>query len=347
MNTGKTIILLLTLAAAGQVGASELATPLPELSQNSWASVGIMLTVVIAAIGFVGLLVASAQKVDLHYGMGDVYLSVPIALGCWLGLGGLMFMFSRGDDLLPYLQDKLWMAGGLLAVSLALSFVLVKRCNPDSGFFGLIFATFGRLFADTLSQLLSVLIILCGLWVIFGGRKQNGEKVSFMGRLGCTFAFVWMFNLVWGSIRTTTREPVSAANGYLLAILNMLCVAGALYAGYEYTHRLPVASTSALVEAVRSGDSERALDIIANNPMLDRTPAIEVALREGRNSMLNHIIRDKSDLEDAMLHAETHGLQRMDGFLKSKYMKSFPQGESPSAEEKAEAVKVAASAIVG
>ena len=122
MNTGKTIILLLTLAAAGQVGASELATPLPELSQNSWASVGIMLTVVIAAIGFVGLLVASAQKVDLHYGMGDVYLSVPIALGCWLGLGGLMFMFSRGDDLLPYLQDKLWMAGGLLAVSLALSF---------------------------------------------------------------------------------------------------------------------------------------------------------------------------------------------------------------------------------
>lgn len=347
MNKGNRTILLLSLVAAGQASATDFATPLPEISQNTWATVAIIVASVFAILGFIGLLVASAQKVDLHYGMGDVYLSVPIALGCWLGVGGLLYMFFRGDDLLPYMLDKLWMFGGLLVLSLLLSFVFVKRCNPGSGFFGLTFATFGRIFADTLSQLFSVLIILCGLWVIFGGRKQNGEKVSFMGRLGCTFAFVWMFNLIWGSIRTTTREPVSATNGYLLAILNVLCVGGALYGLYQYSHRLPEEAPSVLVEAVRKGDSERALAIIANNPMLDRTPAIEVALREGRNSMLNHIIRDKSDLEDAMLHAETHGLQRMDGFLKSKYKKSYPQGEEPSAVEKAKAVKDAASVIVG
>lgn len=330
MSAGKTTVLLLSLVAAGQASAADYATPLPEIYQNTWATVAIMAAIVFAVLGFIGLLVASAQKVDLHYGMGDVYLSVPIALGCWLGWVGLFFMFSRGDDLLPYLHKPLWMAGGLLALSLVLSFVLVKRCNPGSGIFGRIFATFGRIFADTLSQLFSVLIILCGLWVIFGGRKQNGEKVSFMGRLGCTFAFVWMFNLIWGSIRTTTREPVSASNGYLLAILNVLCVAGALYGGYVYTHRLPVVESSVLVEAVRNGDSDRALDVIANNPMLDRAPAIEVALRGGKISMLNHIIRDEYDLELAKQHAETHGLQSMTAFLEDKYKKSVREEQNSS-----------------
>ena len=331
MIAGKKLIPLLSLSVAGQVCAADIATPLPEVALDSWSTIAMTLTIVIAVVGFIGLLVASAQKVDLHYGMGDVYLSVPIALGCWLGLGGLMFMFSRGDDLLPYLHDMLWMAGGLLALSLLLSFVLVKRCNPQSGVFGLIFATFGRIFVDTLSQLFSVLIILCGLWVIFGGRKQNDEKVSFMGRLGCTFAFVWLFNLIWGSIRTTTREPVSSTNGYLLAILNVLCVAGALYGGYVYTHRLPVVPSSALVEAVRDGNSDRALDIIANNPMLDRAPAIEVALRDSKTTMLNHIIRDEYDLEVAKQHAETHGLQRMKTFLDDKSKESVREKNSSSA----------------
>ena len=331
MKNGIIMALLFLLGAVGQAAAADLATPLPEIAQNTWFTIAITLTIVFVIVGFVGLLVASAQKVDLHYGMGDVYLSVPIALGCWLGLGGLIFMFSRGDDLLPYLQDKLWMAGGLLALSLFLSFVLVKRCNPGAGIFGVIFATFGRIFVDALSQLFSVLILLCGLWVIFGGRKKDGEKVPFMGRLGCTFAFVWLFNLIWGSIRTTTREPISATNGYLLAILNVLCVAGALHGGYEYTHRLPVASSSALVDAVHVGNTGSALAIIANNPMLDRAPAIEVALRRGKTTMLNHIIRDEYDLAVAMQHAETHGLQRMSDFLKSKQKKSIQDRRSSPA----------------
>lgn len=319
MNALKKIVgLVLTIAAALPVQAQEIAQPLPEVAlQTCWGTV-VVVALVVGVLGFVGLLVATAQKVDLHNGMGDVYMSVPLALACWLGLAGAAFIGHRGDDLLPYMQPEMWLAVGLFVFSLLLSFILVKRCNPDSGFFGLLFAAFGRLFVDILSQLLSLLTLLGGIWVIFGGRKQDGEKVSFLGRLGCAVVFAWMFNLVWGSIRTTTRESVSASNGYLLGVLNVLCVAAFVYGGYEYVTRMAELPPSALVAAVRAGDREQTLQIIADNPMMERGPAIEVALREKNRAMLNLIIRNDSDLALAMQHAETHGLSAMADFLREK-----------------------------
>lgn len=322
------IMSLLPLVAVLPAQAAELAQPLPEVAlQSCWGTV-LILAAVVGIIGFVGLLVATAQKVDLHYGMGDVYLSVPLALACWLGLAGAAFIGHRGDDLLPYMQAELWLAGGLFVLALVFSFLLVRRCNPGCGFIGLVFAAFGRLFVDILSQLLSLLTLLGGLWVIFGGRKQDGEKVSFLGRLGCAAAFAWMFNLVWGSIRTTTRESVSSTNGYLLGVLNVLCVAGALYGGYEYVHRMAVLPPSALVESVRIGNREQTLQIIADNPMMSRGPAIEVALRSQNYAMLNLVIRNKSDLTLAMQHAETHGLNNMFAFLRQKYDSSIAANQN-------------------
>ena len=312
-------VTLMVLLAAGSVQASTatMATPLPEAALHGFGGIILICLVVLAVLGFIGLLTASAEKVDLHYGMGDVYLSVPIALACWTSLAGMGVMGYRGDDLLPYLQDKLWLSGGLLALSLFLSFILVRRCNPQAGWLGLTVAAFGRLFVDAISQLLSILVVLSGLWVIFGGKK-NGEGTSLLGRLGCAFAFIWMFNVVWGSIRATTREKVSSANGYLLGILNVICIAGAAYGGYVYTHREPQLPSSELVAAVSAGSTEQALRLIAQNPMMNRTPAIEVALREGDRAMLNCIVRDWEDLETAITHAETHGLHNMLNFLQQK-----------------------------
>ncbi len=327
-NYKRFIVTLLLVLAALPAQAAVSVTPLPEQTlQTCWSAV-IAVAAVLGVVGFIGLLVATAQKVDLHYGMGDVYMSVPLALACWLGLAGAAFIGHRGDDLLPYMQTELWLAAGVFVFSLVLSFVLVKRCNPGCGFFGLVLAAFGRLFVDILSQLFSLLTLLGGIWVIFGGRKHDGEKVSFLGRLGCAVVFAWMFNLVWGSIRTTTREPVSSANGYLLGVLNVLCVAGALYGGYEYVHRMAVLPPSALVESVRSGNRERALQIIADNPMMDRGPAIEVALRSQNYAMLNLVIRNKSDLTLAMQHAETHGLNNMFAFLRQKYDSSIAANQN-------------------
>ena len=317
-------ILVLLLALGSQAFAATSAEPMP--SQEFMGNVGIF-AAVLGVLGFIGLLTASAQKVDLHYGMGDVYLSVPVALAAWLGVASLAIMGWRGDDLLPFMQEKLWLSGGSVVLALVLSFVLVRRCNPESGVVGVSFAAFGRLFVDTLSQLFSILVVLSGVWVIFGGRKQNGEKVSFLGRLGCAFAFAGLFNLVWGSIRTTTKEPVSSANGYLLGILNVLCMAGAGYAGYVYSHRVPELQPAALVEAVKAQDVEQSLRIIAENPMLDRQLAIENAVRNDYRRMLNIIVRDSLDLEQAMQYAEVNGKESTLRFLKEKEFLSSAKPE--------------------
>lgn len=320
MNKLRTLLLAFSLFAfaAPVHAASVQAEPLPEVAHHSVWNVVLVIASVFGILGFIGLLVATAQKVDLHYGMGDVYLSVPLGIACWSSLVGFGYMAWRGDDLLPYLQAPIYIACGLFILSLVLSFILVKRCNPQVGVFGLIFAAFGRLFVDILSQLCSILVLLSGIWVIFGGRKQNGEKVSFLGRLGCAFAFAWMFKLVWGSIRTTTREEVSSTNGYLLALLNMLCIAGALYGGYAYSHRMPAAQPSELVQAVLRNNQEEALKIIAENPMLDRTPAIHSAIRYMNGPMLNILIRSSSELDETMEYARGQGLANVLVFLKAK-----------------------------
>ncbi len=305
--------------------ASVQAEPLPEVAHHCVWNVVLVVASVLGILGFVGLLVATAQKVDLHYGMGDVYLSVPLGLACWTSLVGFGYMAWRGDDLLPYLQTPVIISYVLFFLSLLLSFILVKRCNPQAGIVGLIFAAFGRLFVDILSQLCSILVVLSGIWVIFGGRKQNGEKVSFLGRLGCAFAFAWMFKLVWGSIRTTTREPVSSTNGYLLAVLNMLCIAGALYGGYAYTHRMPVVQTSELVQAVLHNNQEATLKIIAENPMMDRTPAIHTAIKYTNGPMLNILIRSRSELAETIEYAQGEGLANVLAFLRAKHRLSCPE----------------------
>lgn len=316
MNVG--ILLILLTAGSVQASATTTATPLPEMALHGFGGTILICVLVLAVLGFIGLLTASADKVDLHYGMGDVYLSVPIALACWTSLAGMGVMGYRGDDLLPYLQEKLCLSCGLLVLSLLLSFILVRRCNPQAGLLGVTIAAFGRLFVDTISQLLSILVVLSGVWVIFGGKEKKGEGTSLLGRLGCAFAFIWMFNVVWGTIRTTTRQQVSSANGYLLGTLNVICIAGAAYGGYVYTHREPQLPSSELVAAVSAGSTEQALRLIAQNPMMNRTPAIEIALREGDKAMLNCIVRDWEDLDIAITHAETHGLHDMLRFLKEK-----------------------------
>lgn len=316
----KWVAVLLVLGS--QAFAATAAEPLPSCEFYGYVAV---LAAVLGVLGFIGLLTASAQKVDLHYGMGDVYLSVPIALAAWMGLGSLAIMGWRGDDLLPYMHEKMWLSGGSLVLALLLSFVLVRRCNPDSGIFGIAFAAFGRLFVDTLSQLFSIFIVLSGVWVIFGGRKQDGEKVSFLGRLGCAFAFMGLFNLIWGSIRTTTRETVSSTNGYLLGILNVLCIAGAVYGGYLYTHRTPQMHSSDLVEAVQAQNPDKIRRIVAENPMLERDYAIENAVENDFRRMLNVIIRDSADLEHAIEYAETHGKKDTLRFLREKEYLSSPQ----------------------
>ncbi len=301
------------------VQATESAIPLPESSPHyCWNGV-LILAAVLAVLGFIGLLVATAERVDLHYGMGDVYMSVPLALACWYGLVCAAIMGYRGDDLLPYMQQELLVVGALFVVSFILSFLLVKRCNGQARTLGLLFATFGRLFVDILGQLFSLLTLLAGVWAIFGGRKQEGEKVSFLGRLGCAAVFAWIFNLVWGSIRTTTKEPVSAANGYLLGLLNIVCVVAALYGTYEYMHRQPDIQPSALVQTVHENNPDAALRIIAGNPMLKREKAIQVALHEGNYDMLNVIVRSSDDVEKALGYCEMHrDLAGMKDFLKAK-----------------------------
>lgn len=304
------------------------AEPLPEYAQHGFLCAVGWLALIFAVLGFIGLLTASAQKVDLHYGMGDVYLSVPMALAMWLGLASLAFMGWRGDDLLPFMQQKLWLSGGSIVLALVLSFFMVKRCNPQSGVVGVIFAAFGRLFVDTLSQIFSLLVLLSGLWVIFGGKKKDGgEKVPFLGRLGCAVAFVWMFNLIWGSIRSTTRESISSTNGYLLAVLNILCIAVAGYGAYAYINRTPQQEPSALVAAVQAQDAQLALQLIAENPMMDRTPAIENAVSSANRPMLNLIIRDLTDLSFAMDYAEARDLSSTLRFLQEKNFLSTERNE--------------------
>lgn len=323
MNTK--LIFSLVLALGMPAYAATAAEPLPTAALDSCFNTVLILAIVMAVLGFIGLLTASADHVDLHYGMGDVYLSVPLALATWMGLGSLMLMGARGDDLLPFMQQKMWLSGASIVLALILSFILVRRCNPQAGFFSLTLAAFGRLFVDTLSQLFSILVVLGGLWVIFGGgKKQNGEHVSFMGRLGCAFAFVWMFNLAWGSIRTTTRETVSSTNGYLLGILNVLCIAAAGYAGYLYVNATPASKPADLVAAVQAGDADACRAIMAANPLLERKAAIEHAVVKKQLRMLNVIVRDEMDLDYALDVATQNDKTSVQSFLNEKARLSAP-----------------------
>ena len=323
MNTK--LIFSLVLALGMPAYAATAAEPLPTVALDSCFNTVLILAIVMAVLGFIGLLTASADHVDLHYGMGDVYLSVPLALATWMGLGSLMLMGARGDDLLPFMQQKMWLSGASIVLALILSFILVRRCNPQAGFFSLTLAAFGRLFVDTLSQLFSILVVLGGLWVIFGGgKKQNGEHVSFMGRLGCAFAFVWMFNLAWGSIRTTTRETVSSTNGYLLGILNVLCIAAAGYAGYLYVNATPASKPADLVAAVQAGDADACRAIMAANPLLERNAAIEHAVVNKQLRMLNVIVRDEMDLDYALDVATQNDKTSVQSFLNEKARLSAP-----------------------
>lgn len=77
---------------------------MPEYAQHVFLSELSTAALVLLVLGFVGLLVATANKINLHYGLGDIYLSAPVSLVCWAGGAWLFYMGYRGDDLLPYLE---------------------------------------------------------------------------------------------------------------------------------------------------------------------------------------------------------------------------------------------------
>ena len=86
------LLLVLLLGLCCPVWAAVEATPLPEVVQHDfyrqvWVAAG-NLTV----LGIIGLFVCTANKVKLHNGLGDIYLSAPVSLVCWAGLAWLLYM---------------------------------------------------------------------------------------------------------------------------------------------------------------------------------------------------------------------------------------------------------------
>ena len=310
-------ILGLLLCVAGQALAATEPTPMPEYAQHVFLSELSTAALVLLVLGFVGLLVATANKINLHYGLGDIYLSAPVSLVCWAGGAWLFYMGYRGDDLLPYLEARLWCAGGMVAVPMVYSFFMVRRCNPGRNAFALVSGTLARLFVDMLYQLCSLLLVLCTLLLILGGRKKEGDKSGLINMLITVLGIGLLNKCVWGTIKSTTLEPVTA-NGYLVAFLHLLCFGGSIYGVYTYVQHNPQKDAAALVQAVQLHQPALALDLMARNPMMGLGAGIQAAVENRNLVMLNHIVRGSAELELALSHARARNLGSVVRFLEEK-----------------------------
>lgn len=321
MNSKWMIGLLLCLA--GQAAAATAPTPMPEYAQHVFFGEVGTAALVLAVLGFVGLLVATANKVNLHYGLGDIYLSAPVSLVGWAGWAWLFYMGYRGDDLLPYLEARLWCAGCMVGGPLVYSFIMVRRCNPGRGLFAILWGTFARLFADMLYQLGSLLLVFCTLLLLLGGRSKEGEKSGLINMLITLLGIGLLNKCVWNTIRSTTYEPVSG-QGYLVAILHLLCFGGSIYGVYAYVQHHPQKEPAALVSAVKSHQPELALELMAKNPMMGLNAGVLVAVENRNLLMLNHLVRGSAELEVALNHARELNLSSVERFLVEKQRISLP-----------------------
>lgn len=322
MNAKWMIGLLLFLAVPAF--AATAPTPMPEYALHEFYGEVCTGAMVFALLGFVGLLISTANKVNLHNGLGDIYLSAPVSLVCWAGVAWLFYMGYRGDDLLPYLESRLWCAGGMVAVPVVYSFFMVRRCNPERGAVLILAGTLARLFADMLYQLCSLLLVLCSLLLILCGRKKEGGKSGFLNMLVTVLGIGFLNKCVWGTIQSTTREPVSGG-GYLVAILHLLCFGGSIYGVYTYVQHNPQKDAAALVQAVRAHQPELALELMAKNPMMGLDAGVQVAVEQRNLSMLNHIVRGPAELEVALEHARARNQSSVVRFLEEKARLSAPE----------------------
>lgn len=317
-------IVTLLICMAGQTLAATAPTPMPEYAQHAFLSEWSTIAIVLAILGFVGLLIATANKINLHYGLGDIYLSAPITLVCWAGVAWLFYMGYRGDDLLPYLSARLWCAGGMVAIPMIYSFFMVRRCNPGRGIFAVLAGTPARMFADMLYQLFSLLLVLCTLLLFLGGRKKEGDKSGLINMLMTVLGIGLLNKCVWGTIRSSSREPISG-NGYLVAFLHLLCFGGAIYGVHTYLQHNPQKNASALVQAVQAGNAELALELMAKNPMMELDAGVQEAVERRNFVMLNHVVRGSAELELALDHARSLNLTSVAGFLEEKARLSAPE----------------------
>lgn len=205
----------------------------------------------------------------------------------------------------------------MVAVPMVYSFFMVRRCNPGRNAFALVSGTLARLFVDMLYQLCSLLLVLCTLLLILGGRKKEGDKSGLINMLITVLGIGLLNKCVWGTIKSTTLEPVTA-NGYLVAFLHLLCFGGSIYGVYTYVQHNPQKDAAALVQAVQLHQPALALDLMARNPMMGLGAGIQAAVENRNLVMLNHIVRDSAELELALSHARARNLGSVVRFLEEK-----------------------------
>lgn len=311
------LLLVLLLGLCCPVWAAVEATPLPEVVQHDfyrqvWVAAG-NLTV----LGIIGLFVCTANKVKLHNGLGDIYLSAPVSLVCWAGLAWLLYMGYRGDDMLPYLESRLWVAGCMVGGPMLYALVMARRCNPECGWFVVLMAGITRLVADMLYQLCSILLLIGLLLTILRGTGKEGQKSGILGLLASLLGISFLQKMVWDAIRSTTREPIEGS-GALVAFLHMLCFAGSIYGVYTYVQHNPQQKAVALVQAVEANQPQRAMELMALNPMMSLDAGIRAAVEARNYTMLNHVVRGTGDLNLALQYAEEMQLTSVKKFLMKK-----------------------------
>lgn len=314
------------LCVAGQATAATAPTAMPEYAQHVFFGELCTTALVLAALGFVGLLFSTANKINLHYGLGDIYLSAPISLVCWAGVAWLFYMGYRGDDLLPYLEERLWCAGCMVVVPMVYSFFMVRRCNPERGWQSILAGTLGRLFADMLYQVCSLLLVLCTLLLVLVGRKKEGDKSGLLNMLMTVLGIGLLNKCVWGTIQSTTREPVSSG-GYLVAFLHLLCFGGAIFGVHAYVQHNPQKESGALVWAVREQKPAQALELMALNPMMGLEAGVQEAVEQSDFKMLNIVVRGSDEMELALAHARALEMANVERFLLEKEKLSVSAAE--------------------
>lgn len=312
-----TFLLVVLLCLLGQAMAATAPTPMPEYAQQEFLGNLGVAALVLAVLGFSGLLIATANKINLHYGVGDIYLGAPVSLICWLGVAWLFYMGHRGDDLLPYLEARLWCAGAMVVVPVVYSFIMVRRCNPERGFLALFWGTMGRLFADMLYQLCSLLMFICTILLVIVARRSSAGRGNVLNSLLTLLGIGFLSKCVWDTIRSTTYEPMTG-QGYLISFLHMICFGGAIYGVYAYVQHNPQKEPAALVEAVEANNPGKALELMAKNPMMSLEPAIREAVDECNYKMLNYIVRGPVEFDMAMSRARNEELDAVVRFLEEK-----------------------------
>ena len=311
------LLMLMVLGMSCQSWAAVEATPLPEVAQQAFFSQVWISAAVVAVLGFVGLLVCTANKIRLHNGLGDIYLSAPVSLMGWMGFAWLLYMGLRGDDMLPYMLSRVWLALAMLLVPVVYAFAMARRCNPGSGLPAVLSATVARLVADMFYQLCSVLFLLSLLNLVqkFSNTEQqkNGLLRSIFTLLGLGF----LNKVVWDTLRTSSRVPIEG-NGFLVLFLNILCFVGSIFGVVTYMKHNPQQQPAALVAAVQANDPEQAMSLMALNPSMSIEEGVCMAVACQNYTMLNHVVRGDSELEVAMNYATTHNLTAVLSFLQKK-----------------------------